>query len=219
MYNFKLNNDNDDNYVLYFEYGKLYSLLNGETVQDDVIIIHFADNHLEYVDDTNENREMLMNILKTQMRYSSQSIPEIKKVNLYSNILKYGFYCSTLVSLVYSLNSFKEGQYILFVLLTSLSLYSFYMWRYYANTNKLTYDMLDDYDKNMFYLENQSKFNVIDYSDENIFKGLKKKNIRYLNRGIKDEIKINPNSIDSLSKKDLKMIINNSEIGKVLIKK
>ena len=61
----------------------------------------------------------------------------------------------------------------------------------------------------MFYLENEELFKSMDYDKDSIFKGLKKKNINFLNIDKQEKDKVNPNSIDSLSIKELKLIKKN----------
>lgn len=209
MLNYNLDTENDDKFILGYEYGKMYFKDDGKTECKDVIIPKYDDGHLEYLDDTKENRIMLLNKLKKQIIDSKSVIEEVKSLNRGTNLQKYGTYTLMLVSLVYTLNSFDNGKYILFALLSALTWYLFFSWRYYASVNGQTYDILDDYEKNMFYLENEELFKSMDYDKDTIFKGLKKKNINFLNTEKQEKDKVNPNSIDSLSIKELKLIKNN----------
>lgn len=209
MLNYNLDTENDDKFILGYEYGKIYFKDDGKTECKDVIIPKYDDGHLEYLDDTKENRIMLLNTLKKQIIDSKSVIEEVKALNRGTNLQKYGSYTLMLVSLVYTLNSFDNGKYILFALLSALTCYLFFSWRYYASINGQTYDILDDYEKNMFYLENEELFKSMDYDKDSIFKGLKKKNINFLNLEKQEKDKVNPNSIDSLSIKELKLIKKN----------
>lgn len=209
MLNYNLDIENDDKFITCYEYGKMYFKVDDKTECKDVIIPNYSDGHLEYLDDTKENRIMLLNKLKKQIIDSKSVIEEVKALNRGTNIQKYGSYTMMLISAVYSLNSFRNGRYILFALLLALSLYLASTWIYTASVNRSTYDILDDYEKNMFYLENEELFKNMDYSKEKLFKGLSKKNIKFLNIEKQEDDKVNPNSIDCLSIKELKLIKKN----------
>lgn len=209
MLNYNLDEEHDKKFILGYEYGKMYFKVEGKIECKDVIIPKYDDGHLEYLDDTKENRIMLLNKLRKQIIDSKSVIEEVKALNRGTNLQKYGTYTLMLVSLVYTLNSFNNGKYILFALLSALTWYLFFSWRYYASVNGQTYDILDDYEKNMFYLENEELFKSMDYDKDSIFKGLKKKNINFLNIEKQERDKVNPNSIDSLSIKELKLIKKN----------
>ena len=104
MINYNLDIENDDKFILGYEYGKMYFKVDGKIECKDVIIPSYSDGHLEYLDDTKENRIMLLNKLKKQIIDSKGVIEEVKALNRGTNLQKYGSYTLMLVSLVYTLN-------------------------------------------------------------------------------------------------------------------
>ena len=207
MVNYNLNMEDDDKFVCYYERGIMYTKDDNDKIcSSDVLVLHMGDEGIVYIPNTRDNEVVVLNKIRSQMLKYKDEIGEIKKTLLDAEIVKYGSFFSMSASLMYALTRFKEGQIILGLILVIFAYLSHNVWRYYANSISYAYNCLDDYDKCMFYLDNEDLFKGIDYSDTNVFKGISDYQKNYI---MHLESKINENSIEKLSLKELKKIKNN----------